>query len=158
MTQGGSPNGRPGSCKVASLQACNYAPPMFRTNQPVAEAAFFDRDKELARLRALIDALAAGAPSWLCVLGPRKIGKTSLILECARRAAGTGVTIVAVDTTEDAPPSMEFFRRYALRVLDAVFAAEIGESPEALAREPNVFRAALMGAPRFGRLDATTRR
>jgi Holliday junction resolvase len=131
---------------------------VFRTNQPVSELAFFDRDGELDRLRVLLASLAAGAPSWLCILGPRKIGKTSLILECARRAAGSGVTVVAVDTTEDAPPSLEFFRRYALRVLDAVFAAEIGESPEALAREPNAFRAALMGAPRFGRLDATTRR
>jgi Holliday junction resolvase len=131
---------------------------MFRTNQPVSEAAFFDRDSELGRLRVLLEELAGGVPSWLCVLGPRKIGKTSLILECARRAAGSGVTIVAIDATEDAPPSIEFFRRYALRVLDAVFAAEIGESPEALAREPNAFRTALMGAPRFGTLDATTRR
>ena len=130
---------------------------MFRTNQPVSEEAFFDREKELGRLRSLIEGLASGAPSWLCVLGPRKIGKTSLILECARRAAGAGVTIVSIDTTEEAPLSTEFFRRYALRVIDAVFAAEIGESPEALAREPNAFRAALMGAARFGRLDATTR-
>lgn len=131
---------------------------MFRTNQPVEGAAFFDREKELGRLLALIDDLAAGAPSWLAILGPRKIGKTSLIIEGARRAAGAGVAIVSIDTTEEMPLSMEFFRRYALRVLDAVFAAEIGESPEALAREPNAFRAALMGAPRFGRLDATTRR
>lgn len=131
---------------------------MFRTNQPVSEAAFFDREKELDRLSSLLSALSAGAPSWLCVLGPRKIGKTSLILECARRAAGADVTIVSIDTTEDAPLSVEFFRRYALRVLDAVFAAEIGESPEALAREPNAFRAALMSAPRFALLDATTRR
>jgi AAA+ ATPase superfamily predicted ATPase/Holliday junction resolvase len=131
---------------------------MFRTNQPVEGAAFFDREREIGRLLALIDALAAGAPSWLSILGPRKIGKTSLIIEVARRAAGKGVTIVSVDTTEEVPLSMEFFRRYALRMLDAVLASEIGESPEALAREPDAFRAALMDAPRFGRLDATTRR
>src|SRR6185369_691717 len=52
----------------------------------------------------------------------------------------------------------EFFRRYALRLVDAVFAAEIGESPEALARDPNAFRAALTAAPRFRHTDATTRR
>jgi AAA+ ATPase superfamily predicted ATPase/Holliday junction resolvase len=131
---------------------------MFRTNQPVEGAAFFDRDRELGRLLALISELAAGTPSWLAILGPRKIGKTSLIIEGARRAAGAGVTIVSIDTTEEVPLSMEFFRRYALRMLDAVLASEIGESPEALAREPNAFRAALMEAPRFGRLDATTRR
>lgn len=130
---------------------------MFRTNQPVSNAAFFDRENELARLLALIEKLAAGAPSWLAILGPRKIGKTSLILECARRAAGAGVSVVAIDATEDAPVSLEFFRRYALRVLDAVFAAELGESPEALARAPGAFRAAFMGSPRFARADATTR-
>ena len=131
---------------------------MFRTNQPVSSVGFYDREAELARLSRLIADLAAGAPSWLCVLGPRKIGKTSLILECARRAAGAGVTIVAVDVTEDTPVSLEFFRRYALRVADAVFAAELGESPEALARDPSAYRAALAGAARLARVDATTRR
>jgi AAA+ ATPase superfamily predicted ATPase/Holliday junction resolvase len=131
---------------------------VFRTNQPVTEDAFFDREEELGRLLELVRALEAGAPSWLAILGPRKIGKTSLILECARRSAGGGVVIVSIDATEEAPLSTAFFRRYALRVVDAVFAAEVGESPEALAREPAAFRAALMDAPRFARLDATARR
>ena len=65
---------------------------MFRTNQPVIEDAFFDREEELGRLLELVRRLEAGAPSWLAILGPRKIGKTSLILECARRSAGGRVT------------------------------------------------------------------
>ena len=51
-----------------------------------------------------------------------------------RRSAGGRVVIVSIDATEEAPLSTEFFRRYALRVVDAVFAAEVGESPEARAR------------------------
>src|SRR5205085_3521685 len=109
-------------CNLATLQRCNYPPPltMFSTNQPVTSAAFYDREAEIGRLLEVFRGLAAGAPSWLAILGPRKIGKTSLILEVARRSADTGVTIVGIDATEDAPVSNEFFRRYALRVLDAV--------------------------------------
>ena len=124
----------------------------------MTDVGFFNREKELGRLLRLASELAAGAPSWLAILGPRKIGKTSIILECARRVRGDGVVVVSIDTTEDAPLSREFFRRYALRVIDAVFAAELGESPEALALSPDAFRAALAGSPRFPRLDAGTRR
>lgn len=131
---------------------------MFRTNQPVTDVAFQDREEELGRLLAVISDLAAGSPSWLAILGSRKIGKTSLILEGARRAQNARVKIASIDTLEDTPVSTEFFRRYALRVLDTVFASEIGESPEALASEPNEYRAALVSAPGFGRLDAPTRR
>ena len=131
---------------------------MFRTNQPVTDVAFFDREEEMGRLLRLASELADGAPSWLALLGPRKIGKTSIILECARRAQDLGVLIVAIDTTEDAPLSSEFFRRYALRVIDAVFAPELGESPEALALSPDAFRAAIAGSPRFASLDASARR
>lgn len=131
---------------------------MFRTNQPVTSDAFLDREAEIERLLEIVRDLEAGAPSWLAILGPRKIGKTSLILELARRTAGGRAIIVAIDAMEDAPVSVEFFRRYALRILDAAFAADLGESPEALARDPDAFRAALMNVPRFGRLDATARR
>jgi Holliday junction resolvase len=43
-------------------------------------------------------------------------------------------------------------------VIDAVFAPELGESPEALALSPDAFRAAIAGSPRFARLDASARR
>jgi AAA+ ATPase superfamily predicted ATPase/Holliday junction resolvase len=124
----------------------------------VTNVGFYDREEEVVRLLRLVQDLADGSPSWLAILGPRKIGKTSLILECARRADLADVIIVSIDTTEDAPLSTEFFRRYALRVSDAVFAAEIGESPEALAIDPNGFRTALTASARFDRLDATTKR
>jgi AAA+ ATPase superfamily predicted ATPase len=109
---------------------------VFRINQPVTDLAFFDRDKEVERLLALIAELEAGAPSWLAILGPRKIGKTSLILECSRRSTQARVRIAAIDTMVHSPVSTEFFRRYALRVLDALFAPELGESPEAQAQAP----------------------
>jgi len=131
---------------------------VFRTNRPVTNAGFFDREREVERLLSLVQDLEAGSPTWLAILGPRKIGKTSLILECARRAASERIVIVSIDTTEEAPLSLEFFRRYALRVADAVFAQEVGESPEALAVDPNAFRGALAGCRRFERLDVTTKK
>ena len=71
---------------------------MFRTNQPVTDLAFFDRDKEVERLLALIAELEAGAPSWLTILGPRKIGKTRLILERSRRSIQAMAVVVAART------------------------------------------------------------
>jgi hypothetical protein len=82
-------------CNVATLQTCDYPPRVFRTNRPVTNEAFFDREKELGRLLQLTSDLGAGAPSWLAILGPRKIGKTSLILECARRSADKSIVIVS---------------------------------------------------------------
>ncbi|MGC4121306.1 MAG: AAA family ATPase [Myxococcales bacterium] len=120
-------------------------------------ASFVDREEELGRLLTLVSHLEAGHPSWLAILGPRKIGKTSLILECARRTQSARVRIAAIDALEETPISLEFFRRYALRALDVLFAEEIGQSPEALARTPGAYRAAMAGAPGFRRLDEASR-
>lgn len=130
---------------------------MFRTNHPVTSASFFNREKELTQLLVATENLAKGFPAWLMILGPRKIGKTSLMLECARRAEKIRVLIVSIDTTEESPIGTSFFRRYALRVVDAAFGPELGESPEALALEPNAYRAALAESKNFNRLDVTTR-
>jgi hypothetical protein len=41
---------------------------------------FHDRTAELERLSAFVAELRAGTNRWLAVIGPRKVGKTSLIL------------------------------------------------------------------------------
>ena len=72
--------------------------------------------------------------------GPRKIGKTSLVLEAARRAYSPSLRVVVLDTQEQSPVSAEVFRHLALRVLDAAFATEVGESLERLIHSPAGYR------------------
>ncbi len=56
---------------------------MFRSSNPVTSNGFYDRTEELAELRAAFAALAEGAPRWMAIIGPRKVGKTSLLLEAS---------------------------------------------------------------------------
>lgn len=101
---------------------------MFRTSQPVAGSTFHDRDVELARLLSVVDQLREGHPRWLAIIGPRKIGKTSLILELSRRARD--IDVIVVDTQEVSPLSMEIFRTQALRVVDTLLSADLPMSLE----------------------------
>lgn len=130
---------------------------MFRTSVPVTAEAFLDRDDALRRLTDLLAALRAGAPSWLCILGPRKVGKTSLLLELARRTTDPSVLFVVLDVFETMPVSVELFRRYAIRVVDAAFSREVGVSLEAVADRPVDYRGALQRSERFAALPAPVR-
>lgn len=96
---------------------------MFTTNLPVARAAFFDRTSEVQRLSEAVERLRAGAPRWLCIIGPRKIGKTSLVSESAARHRAPDLAFVMLDSFEEQPLSLEVFRTFAYRVLDAVLGA-----------------------------------
>jgi AAA+ ATPase superfamily predicted ATPase len=126
---------------------------MFTTNVPVARDAFYDRAAELERLGAVADALARGATKWLAILGSRKIGKSSLLLEASRRYQSARVHFALFDVTEHAPVSEEVFRRYALRVLDAVWAPEVGGSLEVLADDQSAFAASVASASGFAHLE-----
>lgn len=131
---------------------------MFHTNVPATHKAFLDRKREIGRLDEIVDALASGAPKWLAILGPRKIGKTSLMIELARRTQRAGVRFVILDVMADAPVTAEFFRHYALRALDAVVEPELGASLEALAHDPGEYRAVLTGSTVLPSLPAPLRR
>ncbi len=102
-----------------------------------------DRSVELERLQRLLTDLQRGSPTWLAILGVRKIGKTSLLLELARRAGNANTSFVNLDTFEHSPLTPDIFRRYGLRLLDVLFAEEIGRSVEAAYREPAAFRRAM---------------
>jgi len=134
-----------------------YVHPVFHASVPVTADAFHDREEAIAALERVLARLRAGAPSWLCILGPRKIGKTSLILEVARRTADPAVEFAVLDLFEVTPLSLEIFRRLALRVLDAVLWRELGVSLEALADRPALFRGELQRSLRFGALPAALR-
>ena len=122
---------------------------MFRSNLPVTQAAFLDRSSQLQRLESLIARTVGGAPEWLAIVGPRKVGKTSLLLEAARRAGDDRLAFVVFDVMESMPASPEVFRRLAGRVLDAVFGDELGVAPSRLVRRPDEFRAAVLRSDRY---------
>src|SRR5690349_9640187 len=113
---------------------------MFRTNQPVTGPAFFNRARELADLEQLVSQLESDEPRWVAIIGRRKVGKTSLVLELARRRRARGLAFVILDTQECAPLSLEFFRLYALRIADAFLGAAVGYSLELLAENPDEYR------------------
>lgn len=131
---------------------------MFHTNVPATEVSFFDREQAISRLGEIVEALDAGTPKWLAILGPRKIGKTSLMLELARRTRTGDVRFITLDVMADTPVTPEFFRYYALRVLDVVAEPVIGASLQALAHDPSEYRAALAGSTVIARLPSPLRR
>lgn len=128
---------------------------MYRTTLPVVGDEFLDREVHLARILAGIQKLRKGAPEWMALLGPRKVGKTSLLLETARQS-GDGVVFAILDAFDHVPVTPELFRLLAIRVVDRVFAAELGQSLEATSR-PDAYRAALAGSTRFLKLPRDLR-
>jgi Holliday junction resolvase len=105
---------------------------MFRTNRPATAKAFCDRTKELEQLQRLVAALQRGEPHWVAIIGPRKVGKTSLILEFERYAPAR-VAFVVLDAENQRPLSWELFRTYALRAADALLRPHLSASLEVLA-------------------------
>ncbi len=130
---------------------------MYHTSFPVTAGRFFDRQNEVARLQELVRNLQAGAPNWLAIIGPRKIGKTSLLLELAGRTRDPSVVLVAIDCFEELPLLPDIFRRYALRVIDGALGPELGASIEALESRPAEYRSALQRSSRFDALPAALR-
>jgi len=130
---------------------------VFRTSTPVTDAAFHDRGVELTQLRQRVSDLRAGAPRWLAVLGVRRVGKTSLLLELVRRNRHNDVRFVVIDSFEDQPLGFDIFRRLALRTVDAFFGRELGVSLEELASRPDEYRATLPEARAFAKLDRALR-
>ncbi|MCP4600593.1 MAG: ATP-binding protein [Proteobacteria bacterium] len=131
---------------------------MFRTNIPVTADAFRDRHEEIRLLGAGVDNLEDGNPQWFALIGSRKVGKTSLLLEIERQKSRDGLVFVVLDSYEDRPLSLSIFRRYALRVVDAFFARKTGLSLEALADRSNDYRAALFESDDFARLPSSLRK
>ncbi len=89
----------------------------FQGDVPVHGAHLRDRKGARARLDAAIERLVRGDPSWLAILGPREVGKTSLVLEAARRHA-SAIGAVVVDASAHAPTYWDAFGLVAARALD----------------------------------------
>lgn len=71
----------------------NVHPVFFETRKPVSDLGFHDRTKLMEQLESLVKAHFEGRPSWVALLGPRKIGKTSILAELQRRAQTHGVVV-----------------------------------------------------------------
>jgi AAA+ ATPase superfamily predicted ATPase len=125
---------------------------MFQTSTPVVGDGFQNRKSEVAALVQTIQRLGAGEPKWVAILGPRKIGKTSLVLEAARLSKSNTLRIVVLDVQEQEPISAEVFRRLALRVVDSALGTELGESLERLAVDPGSYRNMLQKSASFASL------
>ncbi len=95
---------------------------MYRSNTPVVAKEFFNRQSELKRL---CDVIRAG--QWMAIVGLRKQGKTSLLLETERRMSEEFV-FCSFDVFEFSPLSLEFFRHYALRCVDRLLSPAAGRS------------------------------
>lgn len=131
---------------------------MFHSTRPVLADAFRDRVEPLARLRHFADRLTAGSPEWLAVLGRRKVGKTSLLLEFERTFPDPAVRFVRIDAFQHAPISLDLFRRYAARVLDAAYARDAGVSFESLlVTDAGRYRAAIASSDILDRLPRDLR-
>jgi AAA+ ATPase superfamily predicted ATPase/Holliday junction resolvase len=121
---------------------------VFQTSHPVAGKEFHDRTAELSRLEQFVADLRVGSARWLAIIGPRKVGKTSLLLELSRRA--TDIEFVLADTQEH-PDATEVFRIAALRALDQVLGAELGGSLEILVASGGNVDEALDRSATFGK-------
>lgn len=129
---------------------------MFRSSAPVTASGFRNRRTELTRVLSSFEALAAGAPRWLALVGPRKVGKTSLLLEAARRAP-QALSVAVVDVFERAPLDLGIFRLFAARCLDALLAEQTGGSLSRRLHAPAEFRALLHRAPSLRAVDPALR-
>lgn len=126
---------------------------MFRSSGPVVAGAFSDRTRERAQLVEAFESLARGAPVWVALLGQRKVGKTSLLLEAAR-STNPEVDVALLDVFELSPPGPDLFRILALRCLDALLSEEAKGSFERAATRTGDLAALLDRAPSFQRLPA----
>ena len=103
---------------------------MFSASTPTSPEGFFNRARELARLEDSVDKLQRGAPKWLCLFGPRKVGKTSLLREAERRtrARARAPGFVVVDVFETLPVSLEVFRHIAVQAIEVLLSRDAGRS------------------------------
>jgi AAA+ ATPase superfamily predicted ATPase len=86
------------------------------TSTPVVAGQFFNRDRELDALGSVIRDAGAGSRRWLALVGHRKIGKTSLLVELLRRHAG-GIPMAYVDCWEVRSDPLQFLGRFVLSLV-----------------------------------------
>jgi AAA+ ATPase superfamily predicted ATPase len=71
------------------------------------------------------------------------VGKTSLLLELARRASSESIHFVVLDVMGESPVNLDLFRRYALAVADTLLGGALGWSLATLSRRRDDYHDAL---------------
>jgi hypothetical protein len=125
---------------------------VFASSRPVVARGFYDRQRELGDLARAVSSLEEGAPRWVAILGPRKIGKTSLVFELARRTGRPDLPFMVLDVARTQPISPELFRTYAARAVDAIVGTTSGAALERLLSRPERYRAAVMASANLAAL------
>ncbi len=120
-------------------------------------SAFVDREDILSKLSDAVDRLVDGSPKWIALIGPRRVGKTSVLLELARRRAEKGVLFLVLDLQEVEPVSREVWRWYASKVAEAFLGPELEASLAVMMKQPASFRRSLQAAKSFPKLSPSTR-
>lgn len=128
----------------------------FQSNVPISGPGFSNRSSELARLDEVARRLGEGEPTWLAILGARKVGKTSLVLEFARRHRAD-LAVIDVDVSQWAPLTWDVFRVLAARAADVLAGAATGISHEALLIDEAAWRREVPATELFARLPPTAR-
>jgi hypothetical protein len=78
---------------------------------------FRDRAELMSQLGALVEDHIRGRPSWVVLLGTRKIGKTSVLRELQRRVRTQGNVVVWLDLFEIDTRVQEVFTAFLWRML-----------------------------------------
>jgi AAA+ ATPase superfamily predicted ATPase len=92
----------------------------FETSTPVVAEQFFNRVRELNTLRSVALEAKGGVRRWLAILGHRKVGKTSLLIEFLRRS-GAELPMAYIDCWEVRADPLQFL----LRFLSAIIATTV---------------------------------
>jgi hypothetical protein len=100
---------------------------VFTASAPVTGEAVGNRSEALRTVLQAFESLLQGAPRWLAIVGSRKVGKTSLLLEAARRAP-RALEVAVLDVMDRVPIDLDIFRTLALKAVDALLAESAGGS------------------------------
>ncbi|MBI4606419.1 MAG: ATP-binding protein [Planctomycetes bacterium] len=90
----------------------------FETSTPVVGEQFFNRVRELDMLRSIAAEAKGGVRRWLAILGHRKVGKTSLLIEFLRRS-GAELPMPYVDCWDVRADPLLFLLRFLSAILGA---------------------------------------
>ncbi len=118
------------------------------------------RAAALERLRSELDAARAGGTGLVLVMGEGGIGKTRLVAEVAREAAGVRVLYGRCDEEELFPfgPWTEMFRDHLATIPDSELGAVLGDEASELVRLLPDLRARLPEVPEPVATDPETQR
>ncbi len=90
----------------------------FETSTPVVAEQFSNRVRELNMLRSIAVEAQGGVRRWLAILGHRKVGKTSLLIEFLRQS-GAELPMPYIDCWEVRADPLQFLLRFLSAIIGA---------------------------------------